>query len=97
MAKKSFWSLTGRDVMGMIGRKIWGEARMPFRRGKYGQITVSVGSWESYKGKTYKLPANRKDGYKKSWSYYLEGQFARPITNLTASAVFGKEGFYITS
>lgn len=90
MKKKSFWSLTGRDVVGIIGRKIWGEARMPHRRGKYGQATVNIGTWESYKGKTYKMPGNRKDIYKTAWSYYLENQFARPITNLTASAVFGK-------
>lgn len=90
MKKKSFWSLTGRDVVGMIGRKIWGEARMPFRRGKYGQVAVDIGTWQSYKGRTYKIPPKRKDKYKKAWSYYIENQFARPITNLTASAVFGK-------
>lgn len=90
MAKKSFWSLTGRDVVGMIGKKIWGEARMPHRRGKYGQVMVDMGTWQSYKGRTYKLPPKRKDKYKMAWSCYIENQFARPITNLCASAVFGK-------
>lgn len=91
MAKKrSFWSLTGKDVVGIIGRKIWGEARMPFRRGKYGQLAVNVGTWTSYKGREYKAPENRKPGYKKAWAYYVENQFARPIINLCASAVFGK-------
>ena len=74
----------------MAGKKMWGEARMPFRRGKYGQATVELGTWQSYKGRVYKAPEDRVADYKKAWAYYVENQFARPITNLTASAVFGK-------
>jgi len=72
-----------------VGKKIL-EARLPFRRGKYGNISVNTGSWINQKGKDWKAPASRLDCYEKAWQYYLENQFARPIVNLTASATFGK-------
>lgn len=67
------------------------EGRLPFRRGKYGTIlTIDQGSWEYAKGKRWKKPEKRLDRYEMGYEYYLEHQFARPVTNLTASAVFGK-------
>jgi len=72
-----------------LGRKIL-EARLPFRRAKYGQISTSVGSWITQKGKNWKAPTSRLDTYEKAWKYYLENQFARPIVNLIAAATFGK-------
>lgn len=72
-----------------FGKRI-SEARLAFRRAKYGQISVSVGSWMRQKGKEWKVPTDRLAIYDKAWSYFLENQFARPIINLVASATFGK-------
>jgi len=66
------------------------ESRLPFRRAKYGQVDVSLGSYYYKRGKEWKAPEDRIAVYEKAWSYYLENQFARPIINLTASATFGK-------
>ncbi len=66
------------------------ETRLPFRRGKYGNVDIiDYGTW-TQKGREYKAPTNRRVIYKKAWKYYCEHGFGRPIANLKASAEFGK-------
>ena len=74
--------------MGLLG---FLEAKLPFRRAKYGDlITISQGAWRETGKKDWKVPADRIKRYDMAWEYYLENQFARAIVNMTASAIFGK-------
>jgi len=77
------------EVVKSAGRKLL-EANLPFRRAKYGKVSVSVGSWLQVQRRKWKIPDDRLDIYEKAYSYYLEHEFGRPIINLTASATFGK-------
>ncbi len=86
MAVRASWL---ERASGTLGRAIY-EFRLPFRRAKFGQIQTARGSWFREKGKDYKVPENRLDVYTTAWDYYLEHEFARPIINLQASAIFGK-------
>ena len=86
MARKVGW--LGR-ASGAVGQAIY-EFRLPFRRARYGQVLTSKGSWFTVRGKDYKVPEDRVAKYKMAFDYFIEGQFARPIINLQASAIFGK-------
>ena len=86
MARNVGW--LGR-ASGAVGQAIY-EFRLPFRRAKYGQVLTSRGSWYVEKGKNYKVPEDRLKKYEMAYDYFIEHEFARPIINLQASAIFGK-------
>lgn len=81
--------MTFMEDMRAIGKLIQ-ETRMPFRRGRYGNVAVTPNYGILHKGKFYKGPTDRLEIYAKAYEYYLEHQYARPVANLTAAAIFGK-------